>query len=211
MIYKIYQVDAFTDQLFGGNPAAIVPLTEWIDEKLMQQIAAENNLSETAFYVRKNDRFEIRWFTPGAEVNLCGHATLGSAFVIFNCEGFEGNEIPFFSHRSGELKVNKNGDWLDLIFPADKVEQVDITPDLESCFDKKPKVAFKGKTDYMLVFETEEDIQEIKPNLEKISKYARGIIVTAKGNSVDFVSRFFAPQVGVNEDLVTGLYSPEIG
>ena len=204
MIYKIYQVDAFTDQLFGGNPAAIVPLMEWIDEKLMQQIAAENNLSETAFYVRKNDRFEIRWFTPGAEVNLCGHATLGSAFVIFNCEGFEGNEIPFFSPRSGELKVNKNGDWLDLIFPADKVEQVDITPDLESCFDKKPKVAFKGKTDYMLVFETEEDIQEIKPNLEQISKYARGIIVTAQGNSVDFVSRFFAPQVGVNEDPVTG-------
>ena len=204
MIYKIYQVDAFTDQLFGGNPAAIVPLTEWIDEKLMQQIAAENNLSETAFYVRKNDRFEIRWFTPGAEVNLCGHATLGSAFVIFNCEGFEGNEISFFSHRSGELKVNKNGDWLDLIFPADKVEQVDITPDLESCFDEKPKVAFKGKTDYMLVFETEEEIQEIKPNLEQISKYARGIIVTAKGNSADFVSRFFAPQVGVNEDPVTG-------
>ena len=204
MIYKIYQVDAFTDQLFGGNPAAIVPLTEWIDEKLMQQIAAENNLSETAFYVRKNDRFEIRWFTPGAEVNLCGHPTLGSAFVIFNCEGFEGNEIPFFSPRSGELKVNKNGGWLDLIFPADKVEQVDITPDLESCFDKKPKAAFKGKTDFMLVYETEEAIQEIKPNLEKISKYARGIIVTSKGNSVDFVSRFFAPQVGVNEDPVTG-------
>ena len=204
MTYKIYQVDAFTDQLFGGNPAAIVPLTEWIDEKLMQQVAAENNLSETAFYVKKEDLFEIRWFTPAAEVNLCGHATLGSAFVIFNCEGFEGNEIPFFSPRSGELKVNKNGDWLDLTFPADKVEQVDITPDLESCFDKKPKKAFKGKTDYMLVFETEEEVQEIKPNFERISKYARGIIVTAKGNSVDFVSRFFAPQVGVNEDPVTG-------
>ena len=204
MTYKIYQVDAFTDQLFGGNPAAIVPLTEWTDEKLMQKIAAENNLSETAFYVRKDDQFEIRWFTPLSEVNLCGHATLGSAYVIFNCEDYKENEIPFFSHRSGELKVKKNGDWLDLTFPADEVKEVTITPDLVSCFDKKPKAAFKGKTDYMLVFETEKEIQEIQPNFEKISKYARGIIVTAKGNSVDFVSRFFAPQVGVNEDPVTG-------
>lgn len=204
MTYKIYQVDAFTDQLFGGNPAAIVPLTEWIDEKLMQQIASENNLAETAFYVKKNDRFEIRWFTPVAEVDLCGHATLGSAFVLFNCEGFEGNEISFFSHKSGELKVNKTGNWLDLIFPADKVQQVDITPELESCFDIKPKMAYKGKTDYMLIYRTEEEVNELIPNLSKISSYARGIIVTAKGNSVDFVSRFFAPAIGVNEDPVTG-------
>ena len=101
MTYKIYQVDAFTDKLFGGNPAAVVPLEKWISEDLMQKIASENNLSETAFYVKDNDRFEIRWFTPVAEVSLCGHATLGSAFVIFNCEGFEEMEIPFFSHRSG--------------------------------------------------------------------------------------------------------------
>lgn len=204
MTYKIYQVDAFTDKLFGGNPAAVVPLEKWISEDLMQKIASENNLSETAFYVKDNDHFEIRWFTPVAEVSLCGHATLGSAFVIFNCEGFEGNEIVFYSYRSGELKVTKNGDWLDLTFPADEIREVEITPDLEGCFDKKPKAAFKGKTDYMLVFENENEIRNIKPHLDKISKFARGVIITSKGDSADFVSRFFAPQVGVNEDPVTG-------
>ena len=202
--YKIYQVDAFTDKLFGGNPAAVVPLEKWMSEDLMQKIAAENNLSETAFYVKDRGRFEIRWFTPVAEVSLCGHATLGSAFVIFNCEGFEEDEIPFYSPRSGELKVTKNGGWLDLTFPADEIRKVEITPELESWFDKKLKAAFKGKTDYMLVFDNESDIKNIKPNLELISKIARGVIATAKGDSVDFVSRFFAPQVGVNEDPVTG-------
>jgi len=204
MTYKIYQVDAFTNKLFGGNPAAVVPLEKWISEELMQQIAAENNLSETAFYVIQNERFDIRWFTPLAEVNLCGHATLGAAFVIFNYEGFEGNEIPFYSHRSGDLTVKKNGDWLDLTFPSDIVNEVPMTPELESCFDIKPMAAFKGKTDYMLVFEDESQIRNIRPYLDKISNDARGIIVTAKGDSVDFVSRFFAPQVGVNEDPVTG-------
>jgi PhzF family phenazine biosynthesis protein len=138
MTYIIYQIDAFTDQLFGGNPAAVVPLEEWIDEQLMQKIANENNLSETAFYVKKNKRFEIRWFTPEAEVDLCGHATLGAAFIIFNCTDFEGKEIPFYSHRSGDLIVNKNGDWLDMTFPADDFKEVEITPEIEGCFDKKP-------------------------------------------------------------------------
>lgn len=204
MTYKIYQVDAFTDQLFGGNPAAVVPLKKWIDEELMQKIANENNLSETAFYVKQNDRFEIRWFTPLSEVSLCGHATLGSAFVIFNCEEYKGNEIPFYSHRSGDLSVKKNGDWLDLTFPSDNFAEVELTPELESCFDKKPNAVFKGKTDYLFIYENESDICNIQPHLDQISKFARGIIVSAKGDNVDFVSRFFAPQVGVNEDPVTG-------
>jgi PhzF family phenazine biosynthesis protein len=204
MTYIIYQIDAFTDQLFGGNPAAVVPLEEWIDEQLMQKIANENNLSETAFYVKKNKRFEIRWFTPEAEVDLCGHATLGAAFIIFNCTDFEGKEIPFYSHRSGDLIVNKNGDWLDMTFPADDFKEVEITPEIEGCFDKKPSAIFKGKTDYLFIYENESDIQNIQPHLDKIAKFGRGIIVSAKGDSVDFVSRFFAPQVGVNEDPVTG-------
>jgi PhzF family phenazine biosynthesis protein len=202
---KIYQIDAFTDQLFCGNPAAVVPLEKWIDEELMQKIANENNLAETAFYVKINDRFEIRWFTPETEVDLCGHATLASAFVIFNYEGFEGNEIPFYSPRSGMLTVSKNGDWLNLTFPADDFKEVELTKELENCFDKKPKAAFKGKTDYMLVFENEADIRNMEPNIDAILQIdARGIIITAKGDSVDFVSRFFGPKVGVREDPVTG-------
>jgi PhzF family phenazine biosynthesis protein len=171
----------------------------------MQKIANENNLAETAFYVKINDRFEIRWFTPETEVDLCGHATLASAFVIFNYEGFEGNEIPFYSPRSGMLTVSKNGDWLNLTFPADDFKEVELTKELENCFDKKPKAAFKGKTDYMLVFENEADIRNMEPNIDAILQIdARGIIITAKGDSVDFVSRFFGPKVGVREDPVTG-------
>jgi len=202
---KLYQVDAFTDKLFSGNPAAVVPLEKWIDEELMQKIANENNLAETAFYVKENERFEIRWFTPEAEVDLCGHATLASAFVIFNCEGFGGNEISFYSPRSGHLIVNKNDDWLDLTFPADDFKEVEMTEELENCLDKKPNTAFKGKTDYMLIFKNEADIRNMEPNIDAILKIdARGIIITAKGDSVDFVSRFFAPKVGVREDPVTG-------
>ena len=204
MTYPIYQVDAFTDQLFGGNPAAVVPLEEWIDEQLMQKIASENNLSETAFYVKKNESFEIRWFTPLSEVNLCGHATLASAFVIFNCPGFDRKAIPFYSPRSGDLSVTKNGDWFDLTFPSDNITEVKLTPELAGCFDKKPKVVFKGKTDYLFIYDNESDIRNIRAHLDQIAKFARGIIVSAKGDNVDFVSRFFAPQVGVNEDPVTG-------
>lgn len=202
---KIYQIDAFTDKLFSGNPAAVVPLEEWLEDELMQKIANENNLAETAFYVNRNDRYELRWFTPETEVDLCGHATLASAFVIFNIENFQGEQIDFYSPRSGNLIVNKNDDWLALTFPADKIEPIDINEELENCFDKKPEAVFKGKTDFMFVFENQAEIENIKPNLEAISKLdARGVIVTAKGNEVDFVSRFFGPKVGVNEDPVTG-------
>lgn len=202
---KIYQVDAFTDKVFSGNPAAVCPLDNRISDELMQNIAMENNLSETAFFVNQGGEFHIRWFTPAVEVDLCGHATLASGFVIFNLLKYEGEVINFFSHRSGNLRVKKDDDLLTLDFPADKLAKFDNTKDFEKCFNFKPTEIYKGKTDYMLVFEKEEQIRNIIPDFVEILKTeARGIIVTAKGDNTDFVSRFFAPQCGVNEDPVTG-------
>jgi len=202
---KLYQVDAFTNNVFSGNPAAICPLEQWLEESIMQKIAAENNLSETAFYVKNNNQYEIRWFTPKTEVDLCGHATLAAAFVLFNYENHNDSEIQFYSPRSGNLTVTKQGDYLSLNFPADEFEQIKLTDELTEGFDIKPQLAFKGRTDYMFVFNNEEEIIKIKPDLNIISKWkVRGVIVTAKGNKSDFVSRFFAPQSGIDEDPVTG-------
>ena len=205
MEIKTYTVDAFTEDLFGGNPAAVCLLDHWIADELMQNIALENNLSETAFLVKKDDLYEIRWFTPTMEVDLCGHATLASAFVLFEFYKVNENQINFFSQRSGELKVFKESSKLFLDFPTDKLNKVDSFTEIENGIGITPIEVYKGKTDYIAILETEEDIRKIKPNLSEISKLnARGLIVTAKGNNVDFVSRFFAPQSGVNEDPVTG-------
>ena len=205
MTQKIYQIDAFTNKLFSGNPAAVCPLTEWLADEIMQKIAMENNLAETAFYVRKGEAFEIRWFTPTLEVDLCGHATLAVAYVLFFLEGFEDELIHFVSPRSGDLFVSKNTDGLTLDFPTDVIEKVDITDIFQSCFDIKPVEAYRGKTDVMLVFNNESEIRTLIPSFSNIVKIGcRGIIVTAKGDTVDFVSRFFAPQSGINEDPVTG-------
>lgn len=205
MKQKIYQIDAFTDKVFSGNPAAVCPLNEWLSDALLQKIALENNLAETAFYVKQGHEYQIRWFTPTVEVDLCGHATLAAAFVLFHFENYLADEIHFYSSRSGQLKVRKKGDYLTLNFPTDIVKQVDLSEALTNCFDLPPIEAFKGKTDYMLVYETENQIKKMVPNFEKISKLdGRGVIITAKGNDVDFVSRFFAPQSGINEDPVTG-------
>jgi len=206
MRHKIYQVDAFTDKIFSGNPAAVCPLDEWLPDELMQNIAMENNLAETAFYIKgSDDTFEIRWFTPAAEVDLCGHATLATAYVLFNHEGFEGNTLRLFSPRSGLLTVKKDGDLLTMDFPSDVFTQVELSNELTAGFNIKPREAYKGKTDYMLVYDSEEEIKELNPDIRAVSAVkARGIIVTAKGNKVDFVSRFFAPQVGIDEDPVTG-------
>lgn len=202
---KIYQIDAFTHTLFSGNPAAVCPLKNWLTDDLMQKIASENNLAETAFYVQEENRFVIRWFTPTNEVDLCGHATLAAAYVLLHHEGYEGDTIHFYSPRSGNLMVSQKDSYLTLNFPSDELTTVPMTEELTNCFDREPVLAFKGKTDYLLVFETEEDIREVKPHLEVISKLdARGLIISAKGNVVDFVSRFFAPQVGIPEDPVTG-------
>jgi PhzF family phenazine biosynthesis protein len=205
MKQKIYQIDAFADKVFSGNPAAVCPLDKWLDDETMLKIAAENNLAETAFFVKKAGRFEIRWFTPTVEVDLCGHATLAAAFVLFNHENHAESTIEFYSPRSGTLSVTKNGKFLTLNFPSDNFEPVEFTDEMSSCFDLVPISTFKGKTDYLFVFKNEEEIINIKPAFHEISKlHCRGVIITAKGNDVDFVSRFFAPQVGVNEDPVTG-------
>jgi PhzF family phenazine biosynthesis protein len=202
---RIYQIDAFTDKIFGGNPAAVCPLENWLPDALMQNIAMENNLAETAFYVKTDDRYEIRWFTPAVEVDLCGHATLAAAHVLFNHENHTGNEISFHSHRSGFLKVTRAQNLLTLNFPTDSLEETALTETLTSAFNFKPLKAFTGRTDYLLVFENEAQIRELKPDFNAILKFdRRGVIATAKGETVDFVSRFFGPQVGINEDPVTG-------
>jgi PhzF family phenazine biosynthesis protein len=205
MNQKIYQIDAFADKIFSGNPAAVCPLGQWLADEILQNIAMENNLSETAFYVKRDDGYQLRWFTPAAEVDLCGHATLASAFVLFNYENHQGELINFHTLKSGVLTVKKEGELLTLNFPADEIKPIELTQEIQNAFTIKPKFAFKGKTDYMLVFENEAQIKEIMPDYEAISKLkARGIIITSRGDKVDFVSRFFAPAVGVNEDPVTG-------
>ncbi len=205
MKLKIYQIDAFAESLFSGNPAAVCPLDEWLSDELLQKIAMENNLSETAFYVKQGNEYQIRWFTPTVEVDLCGHATLAAAYVLFNQENHFGNTVSFNSLKSGNLKVTKNGDLLTLNFPADTLKSIDLTDNLTAGFNIKPVAALKGKTDYILVFENENQIKNLIPDFQIISNLdARGVIVTAKGDEVDFVSRFFGPQSGVNEDPVTG-------
>ena len=201
---EFYQIDTFTSELFKGNPAGVCPLDEWIDEKIMQSIAFENNLSETAFYVKSNDKFEIRWFTPTTEVDLCGHATLASAFVEFSIKGNLNNRI-IFNSKSGDLLVSIEDDLLTLDFPVVDYTRIDLNYDLIAPFKIKPLEAYKAGSHMMLVFENEIDIKEMTPSLNKISQIkARGITITAKGDSCDFVSRFFGPQSGINEDPVTG-------
>ncbi len=202
---KLYQIDAFTDKVFSGNPAAVMILNEWLDEEIMQKIASENNLAETAFVVKKGQDFEIRWFTPAVEVDLCGHATLASAYVLFKYFNYRENKIDFLSKYSGLLTVEKQGDKLTLDFPTDTLNEVKTPHKLVNAFGKTPDVTYKGKTDYMLVFSSQKQIESLHPNFEELASIGgRGIIVTAPGDTADFVSRFFAPQVGINEDPVTG-------
>lgn len=204
MNLTIYQVDAFAKEVFKGNPAAVCPLEEWIDADLMQKIALENNLAETAFFVKNGDVYEIRWFTPVYEIDLCGHATLASAFVIFEILKTEKDFVKFHSHKSGELSVEKKGDVLVLDFPSRPVSPAEIPAGLTDALGKTPKEVFKAR-DYFLVYENEQEISDIKPNFNKLLEVGgHGFIVTAKGDSADFVSRFFAPDVGVPEDPVTG-------
>ena len=204
MKIKIYQIDAFADKIFSGNPAAVCPLNEWLPDELLQNIAMENNLAETAFYVNEQEGLRIRWFTPTIEVDLCGHATLATAFVLFYHENYSGEKIVFNS-RSGPLTITKSDEVLTLNFPVDTLVEVNSIPELEQGLGVKPLKTFKGKTDYMLVFENEDQIKNMNPDFKLIGTVnIRGIIVTAKGDNVDFVSRFFGPQSGMDEDPVTG-------
>lgn len=200
----IFQVDAFTKEVFRGNPAAICPLDEWLDAETMQRIALENNLSETAFFVNRDDVYEIRWFTPTYEIDLCGHATLASAFVIFECLKAEEILVKFHSHKSGALEVEKQDDVFVLDFPSRPVAKTEMPDGLIEAIGKEPKEVLKAR-DYFLVYETEQEILDIAPNFSKLLEVGgHGFIVTAKGETADFVSRFFAPEVGVFEDPVTG-------
>lgn len=206
MELKIYQVDAFADKAFEGNPAAVIPLEFWLNDQLMQQIADENNLSETAFYIPHEDGFQIRWFTPEVEVDLCGHATLATAYVIFQHEGFSGKFIKFISPKSGVLEVNLEDDGLiTLNFPIDKIQRVEIQEEIIAGFSSYPNELWRGSSDYLLIYENQMEIQNMTVDFSELAKVdTRGFIITAPGDQVDFVSRWFGPRVGVSEDPVTG-------
>lgn len=204
---KMYQVDAFTDTLFSGNPAAVCILDKWLDDELMQSIALENNLAETAFVVSKGKEFEIRWFTPTVEVDLCGHATLAAGFVLFDQHRYPDSKIQFYSLRSGLLPVERNQEWIILDFPSDPIQPlpVEYFAIMEKCIGMKVLGVYKGKSDYIALVENEKCLQNLQANFNEIAKLdARGLVVSAKGDNVDFVSRFFAPQSGIDEDPVTG-------
>jgi len=200
----IFQVDAFTDHVFGGNPAAVCPLKEWLNEKTMQKIAEENNLSETAFFVPKDDYFEIRWFTPKVEINLAGHPTLATAWVIFNELNYSKDKIKFISPLSGELIIKKKDDLIIMDFPSNKAKSIPEPDFLVEALGIKPKEILMSR-DLLVVYKNQSEIENINANfglLEKIDTF--GIIITAPGDNCDFVSRFFAPRAGINEDPVTG-------
>lgn len=204
MLIPFYQIDAFTDKLFGGNPAGVCPLEQWLPDEVMQKIAMENNVSETAFFIKKGDGFHIRWFTPKVEVNLCGHATLASAHVIFSDCGFKCDELTFES-RSGILNVRKEGDLLVLDFPANRPQRTGLPESFVQALNITPIQCYRGKEDYLLLYKSQREIESLIPDFRKLEKVdARAVIVTAPGEKVDFVSRFFGPRVGVDEDPVTG-------
>lgn len=204
MKYPIYQVDAFSDVLFHGNPAAVVPLNSWLPDEVMQSIAAENNLSETAFFIPGEDRYELRWFTPSVEVDLCGHATLAAAHVLFRHLNFIESEIRF-SSRSGMLRVMKEGDWITLDFPSDVAQKIEISETMQKALRRMPLEVYKGKLDFLAVLSSETEVLQAEPDLKAMAELGqRGVIISAKGNEVDFVSRYFAPNAGIDEDPVTG-------
>lgn len=203
MDLSIYQIDAFSTCVFEGNPAAVCPLDEWLPDETMQSIAEENNLSETAFFVPKDDGFHIRWFTPASEVDLCGHATLGSAYVLYNILGYK-NEAIQFDSKSGILVVTKQDDWLTLDFPKQPPVYCETPKEIVEAFNKEPIECMMSE-DIIAVFENEIDIESANPNFEQLKKLdSRGVIITAKSMRFDFVARFFAPKYGIPEDPVTG-------
>lgn len=203
MKINLYQVDAFAGKVFEGNPAAVCPLSEWLPDRQLQNIALENNLSETAYFVEEGDSYRLRWFTPVAEVDLCGHATLASAHVLFEHLDYSKPEIVFESN-SGPLKVRSEEGMLKMNFPVTVGERIDPPKALLEALGTDAEEIYKA-TDYMIVLEREEQVRELDPNFFLLNRIeTRGIIVTAAGEGYDFVSRFFAPALGINEDPVTG-------
>jgi len=205
MKLTMYQVDAFTEKLFCGNPAAIVPLEKWIDDEIMQKIAMENNLAETGFFVAKGgNEFDIRWFTPALEINLCGHATLGSAFILYNKMGYKNDKIVFHS-KSGPLTVTRNDKHILMDFPSWKPERISDYPEelLQSLGDPSILGVYLNR-EYIIELENEDAVKKIDPDFTVMKKAGKMVIVTAAGDKVDFVSRFFGPTAGIDEDPVTG-------
>jgi PhzF family phenazine biosynthesis protein len=204
MKLPLYHVDAFTGRVFAGNPAAIVPLESWLDDATLQNIAAENNLSETAFFVGGRGRYEIRWMTPATEVDLCGHATLASAWVVFNVLEPGGSRVTFDS-KSGPLVVSREEDLLALDFPARPPEPAEAARGALASALGRPPLETWAARDYLAVFGSEAEVRALRPDMARVAALDRfALIVTAPGESVDFVSRFFAPAKGVPEDPVTG-------
>ena len=203
MKLPLYQVDAFTEKTFQGNPAAICPLQNWLADDVMLAIAAENNLSETAFFVKNKNGFYIRWFTPTTEVDLCGHATLAAAHIIFNELGYN-KEVISFDSKSGLLSVTKSDNLLQMNFPAQVPVACDCPKELKQAINIEPIECLKGD-DYLFVLDNENDVINANPDLSLLKGLdLRGVILTAKSNQYDFVSRFFAPKFGIDEDPVTG-------
>jgi len=203
MKLKLFHIDAFATRAFEGNPAAVCPLDFWLDDSLLQSIAEENNLSETAFFVPSANGFDLRWFTPVTEVDLCGHATLASAHVLFNHLGYSEKAIHFQT-RSGQLVVEKTGGFLQMNFPAIESHPCEMPPLLVESLGAAPSEVLLAD-DYLVVFPNEDIVQSLNPSFHLLSQLdRRAVIVTAKGNTADFVSRLFAPKLGINEDPVTG-------
>ena len=187
MKLKIYQADAFTEKLLKGNPAAVVPLTEWLPDEVLQNIAAENNLAETAYFIKNDTGYYLRWFTPAVEVDLCGHATLASAHVLFNCEDYQGEEINFDS-RSGVLKVRREGDLLTLDFPVYELSATEATNDVIDAIGKVPVETFSYKNDLLLVYHDQASVEMLKPDFRKLAACRqRAVLVTGPGNEIDYV------------------------
>lgn len=204
---KIYQVDAFTDTAFSGNPAAVCILNEQRDDLWLQNVAQEMNLSETAFLYKLEDGYNLRWFTPSVEVDLCGHATLASAHILWEQGYLSKNEIAKFYTKSGILTAKSDSEWIELNFPATPEEEAPAPAGLVEALGVVPKYTGKNKFDYIIEVEAEELVRNMKPDFNLLAKVpARGVIVTSIANwkGYNFVSRFFAPAVGINEDPVTG-------
>ena len=202
---KYYVVDAFADEIFMGNPAGVCVLKEWINDNIMQKIAAENNLSETAFVVKNGDNYDLRWFTPKSEIDLCGHATLGTSYVISNYVDV-GIENMIFNTASGILTVKRKGDLYEMNLPLREPEKIELSKGvILEIIGAEPSEVYLSR-DLFIVLETEKQVEELIPNFNKMIKLEKGlgVIVTARGTDVDFVSRCFYPKLGVNEDPVTG-------
>ena len=200
---KQYVVDAFTDNVFGGNPAAICVMESWLEEDTMMNITRENNLSETAFTVKEGDKYKLRWFTPGGEIDLCGHATLATAYVIMNYYEQDLKTVTF-STMSGDLVVNRKDDLYEMDFPAYDLKPVEVTDAMIDAIGVKPLEAYMGR-DLLCVLENEDLVKNLNPDMDKI-KQIDGLLlhVTAKGSDADCVSRSFAPKLNVIEDPVCG-------